>query len=100
MVRNEFDAPKKQERNILTVEIQCVTPPDAEQLAKMREFFLNEIPTFLCLEPARRVGIFVIDLSGLPANRRDAWIFDKQRGKQKERNFLYGNFCEKQNPCL
>ena len=42
MVRNEFDAPKKQERNILTVEIQCVTPPDAEQLAKMREFFLNE----------------------------------------------------------
>lgn len=42
MVRNEFDAPKKQERNILTVEIQCITPPDAEQLAKMREFFLNE----------------------------------------------------------
>ncbi len=42
MVRNEFDAPKKQERNVLTVEIQCVTPPDAEQLAKMREFFLNE----------------------------------------------------------
>lgn len=42
MIRNEFDITEKQERNVLTVEIQCVTPPDDEQLAKMREFFLAE----------------------------------------------------------
>lgn len=42
MIRNDFDTPKKQERNILTAEIQCVTPPSEEQLAKMREFFLAE----------------------------------------------------------
>lgn len=42
MIRNDFDTPKKQERNILTAEIQCVTPPSEEQLSKMREFFLAE----------------------------------------------------------
>lgn len=42
MIRSDFDAPQKQERNVLTVEIQCVTPPSEEQLAKMRKFFLAE----------------------------------------------------------
>lgn len=42
MIRNDFETPKKQERNILTAEIQCVTPPSEEQLSKMREFFLTE----------------------------------------------------------
>lgn len=42
MIRNDFDIPKEQECNILTVEIQCVTPPDERQLAKMRKFFLDE----------------------------------------------------------
>lgn len=42
MIKNDFDTLKKHERNVLTVEIQCVTPPNEEQLAKMREFFLNE----------------------------------------------------------
>ena len=42
MIRNEFDITEKQERNVLTVEIQCVTPPNDEQLAKMREFFIAE----------------------------------------------------------
>ena len=39
MIKNDFDTLKKQEQNVLTVEIQCVTPPNEEQLAKMREFF-------------------------------------------------------------
>lgn len=42
MIRSDFDAPQKQERSVLTVEIQCVTPPSEEQLAKMRKFFLAE----------------------------------------------------------
>ncbi len=44
MVRNNFDQQEeqKQNRNVLTVEIQCVTPPDEAQLAKMRDFFLKE----------------------------------------------------------
>lgn len=42
MVKNDFDAPEKQEENILKVEIQCVTPPNDEQLSKMRRFFLAE----------------------------------------------------------
>lgn len=42
MIINDFDTPKKQKRNVLTVEIQCVTPPDEKQLSRMREFFLAE----------------------------------------------------------
>lgn len=42
MIKNDFDTLKKQEQNVLTVEIQCVTPPNEEQLAKMREFFSAE----------------------------------------------------------
>lgn len=42
MVRNDFDTVQKLERNALTVEIQCVTPPNDEQLDKMRKFFLAE----------------------------------------------------------
>lgn len=42
MVKNDFETSKNQERNVLTVEIQCITPPTEEQLAKMREFFLAE----------------------------------------------------------
>ena len=42
MIKNDFDTLKKQEQNVLTVEIQCVTPPNEEQLANMREFFSAE----------------------------------------------------------
>ena len=42
MARNDFDNTEIQERNALTVEIQCITPPDEQQLAKLREFFLTE----------------------------------------------------------
>ena len=42
MIKNDFDTLKKQEQNVLTVESQCVTPPNEEQLAKMREFFSAE----------------------------------------------------------
>lgn len=42
MVKNDFDAPEKQETNALKVEIECVTPPNEQQLSKMREFFLAE----------------------------------------------------------
>lgn len=42
MIRSNFDSSEEQERNVLTVEIQCVTPPDEQQLAKMREFFMRE----------------------------------------------------------
>ncbi|MBQ8177800.1 MAG: F0F1 ATP synthase subunit alpha [Clostridia bacterium] len=42
MLRNDFDNLEPQERNVLTVEIQCITPPSDEQLTKMREFFLSE----------------------------------------------------------
>ena len=35
MIKNDFDTLKKQEQNVLTVEIQCVTPPNEEQLAKI-----------------------------------------------------------------
>lgn len=42
MIKNDFDTLKKQEQNVLTVKIQCVTPPNEEQLAKMREFFSAE----------------------------------------------------------
>ena len=42
MARNDFELSEEKKKNILTVEIQCITPPDEEQLAKMREFFLTE----------------------------------------------------------
>ncbi len=40
MIKSNFD--DVQERDILEVEIQCVTPPTAEQLEKLRKFFLSE----------------------------------------------------------
>jgi len=42
MVKNNFDVEEEQERQPLTVEIQCVTPPDEQQLEKMRAFFMAE----------------------------------------------------------
>ena len=36
MIKSNFDTTGEQERNVLTVEIQCVTPPTEEQLAKMQ----------------------------------------------------------------
>ncbi|MBR6793143.1 MAG: F0F1 ATP synthase subunit alpha [Clostridia bacterium] len=40
MIKSNFD--EVQERNVLEVEIQCVTPPTAEQLEKLRSFFISE----------------------------------------------------------
>lgn len=45
MIRSNFDLPEEEKRNILTVEIQCVTPPDENQLSKMRDFFAAEYGT-------------------------------------------------------
>ncbi len=42
MIRSNFDDAKAPERNILEVEIQCITPPTPEQLEKLKEFFLAE----------------------------------------------------------
>ena len=42
MIKNNFDLPEEEQRNIVTVEIQCVTPPSEEQLAKLRDFFMAE----------------------------------------------------------
>lgn len=42
MIKSNFDTTGEQERNVLTVEIQCVTPPTEEQLAKMQAFFMEE----------------------------------------------------------
>lgn len=40
MIKSNFDEPNEITPNVLTVEIQCVTPPSEEQLGKMKEFFL------------------------------------------------------------
>lgn len=40
MIKSNFDEPNEITPNVLTVEIQCVTPPSDEQLGKMKEFFL------------------------------------------------------------
>lgn len=42
MIKSNFDQTPEEKSNIVTVEIQCVTPPTEEQLAKMKEFFLAE----------------------------------------------------------
>lgn len=42
MLKNNLDSKDERSGGVLTVEIQCVTPPSDEQLAKMREFFLTE----------------------------------------------------------
>ena len=42
MIKNSFESSQEQEQNVLTVEIQCMTPPDEQQLEKMRAFFLAE----------------------------------------------------------
>ena len=42
MIKNTFDLPEEEQRNIVTVEIQCVTPPSEAQLAKLRDFFIAE----------------------------------------------------------
>lgn len=42
MIKSNFDCTEEEKRNILTVEIQCVTPPDENQLARMRSFFMAE----------------------------------------------------------
>lgn len=39
---SNFDTAKAPKKNVLTVEIQCVTPPNEEQLAGLRTFFLAE----------------------------------------------------------
>lgn len=40
MIKSNFDEQNEKTPNVLTVEIQCVTPPSEEQLGKMKEFFL------------------------------------------------------------
>ncbi len=42
MIKSNFDQTPEQKSNVVTVEIQCVTPPTEEQLSKMKEFFLAE----------------------------------------------------------
>ena len=42
MIKNNFDCPEEEKKNIVTVEIQCVTPPDEGQLEKLRSFFMAE----------------------------------------------------------
>lgn len=42
MENSNFEPREEEKKHVLTVEIQCVTPPDEEQLAKLREFFLAE----------------------------------------------------------
>lgn len=40
MIKSNFDEQNEITPNVLTVEIQCVTPPTEEQLGKMKDFFL------------------------------------------------------------
>ncbi len=40
MIKSNFDEQNEKTPNVLTVEIQCVTPPSEEQLGKMKDFFL------------------------------------------------------------
>ncbi len=42
MIKSNFDETPEVKSNIVTVEIQCVTPPTEEQLSKMKDFFLAE----------------------------------------------------------
>ena len=42
MIENNFEDELQEERNILKVEIQCITPPNESQLEKLKEFFLAE----------------------------------------------------------
>lgn len=42
MIKSSFEMNDEQERNVLAVEIQCVTPPGPEQIEKMHEFFMAE----------------------------------------------------------
>ena len=42
MIQSNFDASDAKKKNILKVEIQCITPPNDEQLAKIREILLKE----------------------------------------------------------
>ena len=42
MIKNQFEEIQTEQRNILKVEIQCVTPPTDEQLQKIRAFLLSE----------------------------------------------------------
>ena len=42
MVESNFDELEEAKKDTLKVEIQCRTPPSAEQLDKLREFFLSE----------------------------------------------------------
>lgn len=42
MVESNFDELEEAKKDTLKVEIQCLTPPSAEQLEKLREFFLSE----------------------------------------------------------
>ncbi|MDY5861388.1 MAG: F0F1 ATP synthase subunit alpha [Eubacteriales bacterium] len=42
MVESNFDELEEAKKDTLKVEIQCLTPPSAEQLDKLREFFLSE----------------------------------------------------------
>ncbi|MGM9596943.1 MAG: F0F1 ATP synthase subunit alpha [Eubacteriales bacterium] len=42
MVESNFDELEEEKKDTLKVEIQCLTPPSAEQLDKLREFFLSE----------------------------------------------------------
>ena len=42
MMKSNFDDEEGQVQNVLKVEIQCITPPDEQQLAKMRAFFMAE----------------------------------------------------------
>ena len=41
MIKTNF-GPEEEKKNIVTVEIQCVTPPDEKQLEKLRTFFMAE----------------------------------------------------------
>ena len=42
MIKSNFDNIPEEKSNIVTVEIQCVTPPTDQQLSKMKDFFMAE----------------------------------------------------------
>lgn len=42
MIKNSFDETTEVERNVLKVEIKCITPPTEEQLEKLKDIFIAE----------------------------------------------------------
>ena len=98
MITNNFDEILEDtQQNILTVEIQCITPPTDEQLKKMKEFFLSEYECddidFLIKKDPQVVGgfrIFVGDenydwstLGRIRQLRKSFQSLQKERDKYK-----------------